>query len=108
MASEILKVSHSVVTDSEVVLINGVSGHTYTILSILFVSVTQCFCNTFQSFSVTFALNAPKCLTTHRLAMRTIPPPARNAFFFTKKTCFLVFLAILPEGGPWEGDKGGG
>ena len=35
MASEILKVSHSVVTDSEVVLINGVSGHTYTILSII-------------------------------------------------------------------------
>ena len=35
MASEVLKVSHSVVTNSEVVLINGVSGHTYTILSIL-------------------------------------------------------------------------
>ena len=34
MASEVLKVSHSVVTDSEVVLINGVSGHTYTVLSI--------------------------------------------------------------------------
>ena len=34
MASEVLKVSHSVVTDSEVVLINGVSGHTYTVLNI--------------------------------------------------------------------------
>ena len=34
MASEVLKVSHSVVTDSEVVLINGASGHTYTILSV--------------------------------------------------------------------------
>ena len=34
MASEVLKVAHSVVTDSEVVLINGVSGHTYTILSV--------------------------------------------------------------------------
>jgi len=34
MASELLKVSHSVVTDSEVVLINGASGHTYTILSV--------------------------------------------------------------------------
>ena len=34
MASEILSVAHSVVSDTEVVLINGVSGHTYTILSI--------------------------------------------------------------------------
>ena len=34
MASEVLKVSHSVVTDSEVVLINGVDGHTYTVLNI--------------------------------------------------------------------------
>ena len=34
MASEVLKVAHSVVTDSEVVLINGVDGHTYTVLSI--------------------------------------------------------------------------
>ncbi len=36
MASEILSVSHSVVSNSEIVLINGVSGHTYTILSITF------------------------------------------------------------------------
>ena len=36
MASEVLKVSHSAaVSNSEVVLINGVSGHTYTILSII-------------------------------------------------------------------------
>ena len=36
MASEVLKVSHTAgVTNSESVLINGVSGHTYTILSIL-------------------------------------------------------------------------
>ena len=34
MASEVLSVAHSVVTDSEVVLINGVDGHTYTILNI--------------------------------------------------------------------------
>ena len=35
MASEVLKVSHTAaVTDSESVLINGVNGHTYTILSI--------------------------------------------------------------------------
>ena len=34
MASEVLSVAHSVVTDSEVVLINGVDGHTYTILSV--------------------------------------------------------------------------
>ena len=34
MASELLKVSHNIVSNSEVVLINGVSGHTYTILSI--------------------------------------------------------------------------
>ena len=37
MASEVLKVSHTAgVTNSESVLINGVSGHTYTILSITF------------------------------------------------------------------------
>ena len=36
MASEVLSVAHSVVSDSEIVLINGVSGHTYTILSITF------------------------------------------------------------------------
>ena len=36
MASEILSVSHTAgVTNSVSVLINGVSGHTYTILSIL-------------------------------------------------------------------------
>jgi hypothetical protein len=34
MASELLKVSHNVVSNSEIVLINGVSGHTYTILSV--------------------------------------------------------------------------
>ena len=34
MASEVLSVAHSVVSDSEIVLINGVSGHTYTILSV--------------------------------------------------------------------------
>ena len=35
MASEVLKVSHTAgVTNSESVLINGVNGHTYTILSI--------------------------------------------------------------------------
>ena len=35
MASEVLKVSHTAaVTNSESVLINGVDGHTYTILSI--------------------------------------------------------------------------
>ena len=35
MASEVLKVSHTAgVTNSESVLLNGVSGHTYTILSI--------------------------------------------------------------------------
>ncbi len=34
MASEVLKVAHQVVTNSEMVLINGVSGHTYTVLSI--------------------------------------------------------------------------
>ena len=34
MASEVLSVAHSVVTDSEVVLINGVDGHTYTVLNI--------------------------------------------------------------------------
>ena len=36
MASEVLKVAHQVVTNSEMVLINGVSGHTYTVLSITF------------------------------------------------------------------------
>ena len=37
MASEILSVSHTAgVTNSESVLINGVNGHTYTILSISF------------------------------------------------------------------------
>ena len=36
MASEVLSVAHSVVSNSEIVLINGVSGHTYTILSITF------------------------------------------------------------------------
>tara|TARA_R100001530_G_scaffold65991_1_gene47229 strand:- start:411 stop:740 length:330 start_codon:yes stop_codon:yes gene_type:complete len=36
MASEVLKVSHTAgVTNAESVLINGVTGHTYTILSIL-------------------------------------------------------------------------
>ena len=36
MASELLKVSHTAgVTNSESVLLNGVSGHTYTILSIM-------------------------------------------------------------------------
>ena len=36
MASEVLSVSHTAgVTNSESVLINGVSGHTYTILSII-------------------------------------------------------------------------
>ena len=34
MASELLKVAHQIVTNSEMVLINGVSGHTYTILGI--------------------------------------------------------------------------
>jgi len=36
MASELLKVAHQIVTNSEMVLINGVSGHTYTVLSITF------------------------------------------------------------------------
>ena len=37
MATELLKVSHTAaVTNAESVLINGVSGHTYTILSITF------------------------------------------------------------------------
>jgi len=37
MASELLSVSHTAgVTNSESVLINGVNGHTYTILSISF------------------------------------------------------------------------
>ena len=34
MASEVLKVAHAVVSNSESVMINGVSGHTYTILSV--------------------------------------------------------------------------
>ncbi len=34
MASELLKVAHAIVSNSESVLINGVSGHTYTILSV--------------------------------------------------------------------------
>jgi hypothetical protein len=34
MASEVLKVAHAIVTNSENVLINGVSGHTYTVLNI--------------------------------------------------------------------------
>ena len=34
MASEVLSVAHAVVTNSENVLINGVNGHTYTILSV--------------------------------------------------------------------------
>ena len=34
MASEVLSVAHSAVSNTEVVLINGVSGHTYTVLSI--------------------------------------------------------------------------
>ena len=34
MASEVLKVAHQIVTDGEMVLINGASGHTYTILSV--------------------------------------------------------------------------
>ena len=34
MASEVLKVAHAIVSNSEIILINGVSGHTYTILSI--------------------------------------------------------------------------
>ena len=37
MASEVLSVSHTAgVTNSESVLLNGVNGHTYTILSITF------------------------------------------------------------------------
>jgi len=34
MASEVLKVAHAIVSNSEAVLINGASGHTYTILGI--------------------------------------------------------------------------
>ena len=34
MASEVLSMAHAVVSDSESVMINGVSGHTYTILSV--------------------------------------------------------------------------
>jgi len=40
MASEILSVSHTAgVTNSESVLINGVNGHTYVIISII---ITEC------------------------------------------------------------------
>jgi len=50
MASELLKVSHtSGVTNSESVLINGVSGHTYTILSI-FVTETAGAAETFDLY----------------------------------------------------------
>ena len=42
MASELLKVSHTAgVTHSESVLINGVSGHTYTFLSITIYTRTR-------------------------------------------------------------------
>ena len=34
MASEVLSMAHAVVSDSESVMINGVNGHTYTILSV--------------------------------------------------------------------------
>ena len=34
MASEVLSVAHAVVSNSESVMINGVNGHTYTILSV--------------------------------------------------------------------------
>ena len=34
MASELLKVAHAIVSNSEIILIDGASGHTYTILSI--------------------------------------------------------------------------
>ena len=34
MASEVLSVAHAEVSNSENVLINGVNGHTYTILSV--------------------------------------------------------------------------
>ena len=34
MASEVLKVAHAIVSNTESILINGVSGHTYTILSV--------------------------------------------------------------------------
>ena len=36
MASELLKVSLKVVTNAEMVLIDGASGHTYTVLSVTF------------------------------------------------------------------------
>jgi len=50
MASELLKVSHTAgVTNSESVLINGVSGHTYTILSI-FVTETAGAAETFDLY----------------------------------------------------------
>ncbi len=50
MASELLKVSHTAgVTNSESVLINGVSGHTYTILSI-FVTETAGASETFDLY----------------------------------------------------------
>ena len=34
MASEVLSMAHAVVSNSESVMINGVNGHTYTILSV--------------------------------------------------------------------------
>ena len=34
MASEVLSMAHAVVSNSESVMINGVSGHNYTILSV--------------------------------------------------------------------------
>jgi len=50
MASELLKVSHTAgVTNSESVLINGVSGHKYTILSI-FVTETAGAAETFDLY----------------------------------------------------------
>jgi|TARA_R100000081_G_C4653757_1_gene84109 hypothetical protein len=50
MASELLKVSHTAgVTNSESVLINGESGHTYTILSI-FVTETAGAAETFDLY----------------------------------------------------------
>jgi len=50
MESELLKVSHTAgVTNSESVLINGVSGHTYTILSI-FVTETAGAAETFDLY----------------------------------------------------------
>ena len=50
MASEVLSVSHTAsVSNSEAVLINGVSGHTYTILSI-FVTETAGAAETFDLY----------------------------------------------------------